>query len=140
MARRVREHRGDSHISVWTKAMVAPIEIQLMSELQMGIALKTYSATRGWSVQQMDAALEGMRAKGWMTGDAFSAEGRTLRERIEADTDGMETPIVEAIGADFDELIEILRPWASAIVKVGIDGGGYPGGADAISQMARTLG
>ena len=31
----VREHRGDSHIAVWTKAMVAPVEIQLMSELQL---------------------------------------------------------------------------------------------------------
>jgi hypothetical protein len=134
----VREHRGDSHIAVWTKALVAPIEIQLMSELQMGIPLKTYSATRGWSAQQMDDAIEGMRAKGWMTGDVFSAEGRALRERIEADTDAMETPIVDAIGADFDELIDILRPWAAAIVKVGIEGGGYPGGPDAISQMSRT--
>ena len=65
----VREHRGDSHVSVWTKALVSPIEIQLMSELQIGIPLKTYSATRGWTVEQMDAALEGMRAKGWMSGD-----------------------------------------------------------------------
>jgi hypothetical protein len=134
----VREHRGDSHIAVWAKALVSPIEIQLMSELQMGIPLKTYSATRGWSVEQMDAALDGMRAKGWMTGDAFSPEGRALREGIEADTDAMEVPIVEAIGADFDELIDILRPWAAAIVKVGIEGGGYPGGPDAISQMSRT--
>ena len=47
----------------------------------------------------------------------------------------METPIVEAIGGDFDELIEILRPWAAAIVKVGIAGGGYPGGADAIADV-----
>jgi hypothetical protein len=134
----VREHRGDSHIAVWAKALVAPIEIQLMSELQMGIPLKTYSATRGWTPQQMEDALDGMRAKGWMSGDVFSPEGQGLRDRIEADTDAMETPIVEAIGADFDEVIDLLRPWASAIVKVGIEGGGYPGGPDAIRQMAST--
>jgi hypothetical protein len=134
----VREHRGDSHVAVWAKALVEPIEIQLMSELQMGIPLKTYSATRGWSPQQMDDALDGMRAKGWMTGDKFSPEGQALRDRIEADTDAMETPIVDAIGGDFDELIDILRPWAAAIVKVGIEGGGYPGGPDAISQMRAT--
>ena len=29
----LREHRGDSHVAVWTKAMVRPVEIQLMSEL-----------------------------------------------------------------------------------------------------------
>jgi hypothetical protein len=133
----LREHRGDSHISVWTKALVKPIEIQLMSELQMGIPLKTYSATRGWTVEQMDAAIEGMRAKGWMDGAAFSPEGRAFRERIESETDEMEVPVVDAIGRDLDELLDILRPWAATIVKAGIAGGGYPGDASAISGMAR---
>jgi hypothetical protein len=133
----LREHRGDSHISVWTKALVAPIEIQLMSELQMGIPLKTYSATRGWTVAQMDAALEGMRSKGWMDGDAFSADGRAFRERIESETDAMEVPIIDAIGGDLDELLDILRPWTTAIVAAGIAGGGYPGDASAISAMSR---
>lgn len=132
----VREHRGDSHIAVWTKALVQPIEIQLMSELQLGLPLKTYSATRGWTVAQMDAAIDGMRAKGWMDGDGFSAAGRAFRERIEAETDEMEVPLVEAIGGDFDELIGILRPWAAAIVRVGIAGGGYPGDANAIAAMS----
>jgi hypothetical protein len=131
----LREHRGDSHVAVWTRAGVRPIEIQLMTELQLGIPLKTYSLTRGWSVEQMDAAIGGMREKGWMTGDAFSAEGRAFRARLEAETDAMETPIVDAIGSDFDELIGLLGPWAAAIVKAGIEGGGYPGDAKAIEGM-----
>jgi hypothetical protein len=133
----LREHRGDSHIAVWTRAMVQPIEIQLMSELQMGMPLKTYSATRGWTVQQMDDALDGMRAKGWVEGDAFTPDGRAFREQIESDTDEMEIPIADAIGGDLDELLGILRPWARAIVAVGIEGGGYPGDANAISAMGR---
>lgn len=133
----VREHRGDSHVSVWTKAMVRPIEIQLMSELQLRIPLKTYSATRGWTVEQMDQAIVDMRARGWMEGDEFSAEGRAFRERIESETDAMEMPIVDAIANDLDELIGILRPWAGAIVKVGIAGGGYPGDAGAIATLGR---
>jgi hypothetical protein len=134
----LREHRGDSHIAVWTRAMVQPIEIQLMSELQLGIPLKTYSATRGWTPQQMDAALDGMRAKGWMDGHAFSDDGRRFREQIESDTDAMEVPIADAIGADLDELLGILRPWTRAIVSVGIGGGGYPGDASAISGLGRA--
>ena len=136
----LREHRGDSHIAVWTRAMVQPIEIQLMSELQMGIPLKTYSATRGWTPQQMDAALDAMRAKGWMDGDVFSDDGRRFREQIESDTDAMEVPIADAIGSDLDELLGILRPWARAIVSVGIAGGGYPGDANAISGLGRARG
>ena len=131
----VREHRGDSHIAVWTRAMLKPIEIQLMSELQLGIPLKTYSLTRGWSVEEMDAAIEEMRRRGWVEGDAFTPEGREFREQIESDTDDMETTIVEAIRPDFDELIEILSPLAAAIVKVGIAGGGYPGGREAIRDL-----
>ena len=137
IARELREHRGDSHIAVWTRAAVKPIEIQLMSELRMKIPLKTYSMTRGWTVEQMDAALDGMRARGWVEGDTFTPEGERFRDQLEADTDAMEVPIVEAIGGDFDELIGLLRPWASAIVKVGIAGGGYPGDASAISSMGR---
>jgi hypothetical protein len=133
----LREHRGDSHISVWTKAMLQPVEIQIMSELQMGIPLKTYSATRGWTVAQMDAAIEGMREKGWVKDDAFTPEGTAFRERIESETDEMEVPIVDAIGTDLDELLGILRPWALAIVKAGIAGGGYPGDVSAIADMAR---
>jgi hypothetical protein len=117
--------------------MVRPIEIQLMSELQMGISLKTYSATRGWTVAQMDAAITGMQAKGWMHGIEFSPEGRAFRERLESETDEMEVPVVDAIGDDLDELLDILRPWTVAIVKAGIAGGGYPGDVSAIAEMAR---
>ena len=41
----------------------------------------------------------------------------------------MEVPLVDAIGSDLDELLGILRPWTTAIVKAGIAGGGYPGDA-----------
>jgi len=124
---------------VWTRAMLKPIEIQLMSELQIGIPLKTYSLTRGWSIEQMDAAIEGMRERGWVEGDNFTPEGRAFREQIESDTDDMETPIVDAIGGDFEELIEILSPWAAAVVKVGIAGGGYPAGRDAIRDLMKGV-
>ena len=110
-----------------------------MSELQLGIPLKTYSLTRGWSIEQMDAAIDGMREHGWVEGDSFTPEGRAFREQIESETDDMETPTVEAIGSDFEELIEILSPWAAAIVKVGIAGGGYPDGRDAIRDLMKGV-
>jgi hypothetical protein len=122
----VREHRGDSHIAAWTRARVRPVEIQLMTELLTGIPTKTFSLTRGWTVEEMDAAIDGMRAKGWLTGDAFTPDGRALRDAIESDTDDMETPVLDAIGSAFDELIGLLEPWAAAITAAGIRGGGYP--------------
>jgi hypothetical protein len=80
-----------------------------------------------------------MRAKGWVeaAADTFTPEGERFRDQIEADTDAMEVDVVEAIGADFDDLLGILRPWAATLVKAGIAGGGYPGDANAISQMGQ---
>jgi hypothetical protein len=78
-----------------------------------------------------------MQQKGWMHGMAFSSEGRAFRERIESDTDEMEVPVVDAIGVDLDALLDILRPWTTAIVSAGIAGGGYPGDVSAIAAMAR---
>ena len=64
---------------------------------------------------------------------------RDRQIQIEAETDAMETPIVETLGGDgaLEELLGILRPWARAIVSVGIAGGGYPGDVNAISAMVR---
>lgn len=136
----VREHRGDSHIAAWTRAGVRPVEIQLMSDVLMGIPLKSFSRTRGWTDEEMDAALADMREKGWLDDDGFTPDGRRLREGIESDTDDMETAIVDAMGGAFDDLIGILRPWAAAIVDAGIAGGGYPGNASALAGLGRASG
>jgi hypothetical protein len=122
----LREHRGDSHIAAWTRAGVRPIEIQLMMEVLMGIPMKSFSLTRGWTMEEMDDAIAAMRRKGWLDGDAFTPDGRALREAIESDTDDMETPVVDAIGPALDELLGLLRPWADAITAAGVRGGGYP--------------
>ena len=133
----LREHRGDSHIAVWTRAGLRPIEIQLLSEIQLGIPPKTYSATRGWTPQQMDAALDEMRGRGWLDDqNALTPQGAAFRDRIESDTDEMEVPLIDAIGDDLDELLGLLRPWASAIVAAGIEGGGYPGSIGAIGRLS----
>jgi hypothetical protein len=133
----IREHRGDSHIAVWTRAGLRPIEIQLLSEIQLGITPKTYSATRGWTPAQMDAALDEMRARGWLDAQhALTAQGAGFRDRIESETDEMEVHLIDAIGTGLDELLGLLRPWASAVVAAGIEGGGYPGNIGAVGRMS----
>jgi Helix-turn-helix family len=84
--------------------------------------LRSYVKTRGWSDEQIDAALDDLRERGLVDGDAFTETGEELRGDIELSTDRQERSIVEAIGADFDELCVILSPMKDAIVA----GGGYP--------------
>ena len=57
-------------------------------------------------------------ARGLFTDDAkLTDAGREMREAIEVATDLQQRPILEAIGDDYDELLEILGPWAMTIVN-----------------------
>lgn len=118
----VREHRGDSHVAAWVGYGVGPIEITLLTEAWWGIPLKSYAPSRGWSDEQLDGAIDGLRARKLLDGEQLTDDGRALRKAIERVTDGQERRIVEAIGEDVDELFGLLEPMASAVVE----SGGYP--------------
>ena len=118
----VREHRGDSHIIAWVAYGLDPIQATLSTELWWRMPLKTYVRTRGWSNDEIDMALEDLRVRGLVEGDAFTEKGEQLRGDIELSTDRQERSIVQAIGDDFEELCMILSPMKDAIVA----GGGYP--------------
>jgi len=118
----VREHRGDSHVVAWVAAGVDAVQATLLTELWWRLPLNSYVRTRGWSAEEVDAALARLRDRGVIKGDEFTPEGEELRASIEAATDAQERPIVEALGDDADELFDILPPYADAILAAG----GYP--------------
>ena len=114
----VREHRGDSHITAWTAAGLDPVEICLMSDVWMDQPLKTVTWTRGWTQEEMDAAIDRLRSRGLLDGDAATGAGRDVRDNIEAMTDTQERPLCEAItDDDMNDLFTILEPWAETIVE-----------------------
>lgn len=118
----VREHRGDSHVAAWVSAGVGAAEITVLTELWWRLPLRSYVRTRGWSAEDIDAAVERLRADGLIDGDGFTPAGEELRAGIEAATDRQQRGIVEALGDDADELFGLLEPWTKAIVAAG----GYP--------------
>ena len=118
----VREHRGDSHTAAWVSAGVDATEITLLTELWWRMPMNTYVQTRGWSPEQIDAAIGRLRDRGLIDGEAFTEAGEALRGQIEEATDRGEAKVVEALGDDADELFGIIEPWAKAVV----DSGGYP--------------
>lgn len=118
-----REHRGDAHVAAWTAAGLDGCQACLLNDLRQGLALGSYVRTRRWSDDQIDAAVDALRAGGWLDGDELSPQGRAAREVIEATTDRVQVPIVDAIGDDLDELVSLLHPLRDAI----IERGGYPG-------------
>ncbi|MEM8902365.1 MAG: hypothetical protein AAGF02_01570 [Actinomycetota bacterium] len=113
----LREHRGDSHVAVCTAEGLGPVEMNLLTELWVGFPLGTYSASRGWSAEEIAATAEDLREIGLLDGDGLSDEGRVFRNDIEAATDELELPIVEAIGTADEVIIGRLDSWSRRCVE-----------------------
>ncbi|MDN5860443.1 MAG: hypothetical protein L0H84_17695 [Pseudonocardia sp.] len=115
----LREHRGDSHLAVCAVAGLDPVEMNILTELYCGYQLGSYTASRGWTAQQIDAAVARLRARGLLDGDTLSAKGLGFRSGLEAQTDAMQQSIVDAVGADLDALTKQLDGWSDALVAAG---------------------
>lgn len=118
----LREFRGDSHTAAWIGADLDATEIGLLSELYWGLPMRSYSRTRAWTDEQFDAAHDRLQSRGLVDAVGFTPHGRQVREQIEIDTDRQMDRAMAALGADIDELLEILLPWGAAVR----DAKGYP--------------
>lgn len=111
----LREYRGDAHTAAWTSAGLDAIEIGLLTELFLGIPLRSYIRSRAWNDAQLDAALDRLRTRGWIDGEAFTPAGRAAREEIEWHTDRQVRPAIAALGDQFDGLMTLVGPWGAAV-------------------------
>jgi hypothetical protein len=118
----VREHRGDSHIIAWVGHGLDPIQANISTELWWRLPIRSYVRTRGWTEDEIDNAIERLRDRGLVDGEAFTDSGEQLRADIELCTDRQERPIVEALGDDAEELLGLLTPMADAVIAAK----GYP--------------
>lgn len=122
----VREFRGDSHNAAWVAAALTATEIGLLSELAWGMPTRSYSRTRGWSTEEFDRADARLHGLGYLDGvgatTALTERGRAVREQIEVATDMQLLPLLDVLGDEVHELIDVLAPWG-ALVR---DGHGYP--------------
>ena len=114
-----REHRGDSHVAACIADGLGPIAMNVLTELWVGMPLGSYSATRGWSAEQIEATAAELRAAGLLDGDNLSAAGRARRERLEATTDAMEQSIIDALSPDLDAVTAKLDEWSAACISAG---------------------
>ena len=118
----VREHRGDSHIAAYITAGLGPVEMNILTELYVGMPLGSFVATRGWSQEIIDSTIQQLQKKELIAGGTLTSRGLQLREEIEKQTDAMEQPLIDAIGNDLDALLTQLNAWSELCIKAG----GFP--------------
>jgi hypothetical protein len=126
----IREHRGDSHVAASIGRGLGPIAMNVLTELWLGMPLGSYSATRGWAPDQIDATAAALAAAGLVDDGHLTPAGQTYRDDLEATTDAMEASLVDALGADCDAVIAQLDDWSAQCIA----GGSFP--PDAFKRAA----
>jgi hypothetical protein len=120
----LREFRGDGHVAALTASGVSGIEAAVMHVAQGDAwTREPLRRTRGYSTEQWDTALAGLRERGWIEpdGEGFTDTGRAVRQEVEDRTDVLALPPWQHLGeAGCTRLRELVRPLSKAIV----DGGG----------------
>ena len=120
----LREFRGDGHVVALTASGVSGIEAAVMHVAQGDSwTREPLRKTRGYSTEEWDTALAGLRERGWIEpdGEGFTDAGRAARKEVEDRTDVLALPPWQHLGeAGCDRLRELVRPLSKAVV----DGGG----------------
>ena len=135
----LREARGDAHAAVALTAGLGPVEMNVLTELWLGMELGSYTGTRGWSQPDQASAVGRLQQRGWLSGpnltdakltdadltdasltDAgLTEQGRAARAGLEAATDAAMAPAVDALGADLEVVVGRLAAWGERCVEAG---------------------
>jgi hypothetical protein len=119
----LREFRGDGHVAALTALGVTGLEAAVMHVAQGDAwTREPLRKTRGYSTEEWDTALAGLRERGWIEpdGEGFTDAGRAVRQEVEDRTDLLALPPWEKLGEDgCARLRELVRPLSKAVVAGG---------------------
>ena len=115
----VREHRGDSHVAAAAAAGLNAVEMNILTELWIGMPLLSYTATRGWPPDAMRRAVARLESRGWVRDGGLTDEGLAGRLGIEQRTDAQEQPIAAALGDRLEEVCDRLNHWGQLCIEAG---------------------
>ncbi len=101
-----REHRGDGHLAACAVHGLGVAEMNVLTEVWLGYPVGEYSATRGFSSDDLAAAAVELRSRKWLDeAGALTAAGRSARDQIESLTDRSQEPLVGKLAADIESIV-----------------------------------
>jgi hypothetical protein len=115
----VREHRGDSHVAAAAAAGLSAVEMNIATELWIGMPLLSYTATRGWPPEAMQQGIDRLEGRGWVRDGGLTDAGRAARLSLEQQTDEQEQATVDALSGRLDELCARLNDWGQRCIEAG---------------------
>ena len=115
----LREHRGDSHLAASVAAGLDPVEMNVLSELWLGMPIGSHATTFGWPQEAAEEAASRLRTRGFVDGGVLTTAGRRFRDDLEARTDAQQQALVEALGDDFDATVAAVDAWSAACLVAG---------------------
>jgi hypothetical protein len=117
----LREHRGDAHVALLVGAGLDGCEAHVLVTACEGTDPELFQRSRGWPVEEWDAAVERLAALGLVAPDgSATAPGRGLRADIEQRTDDLAGRPYTALGGDgVERLLQLLAPAAARIAAGG---------------------
>lgn len=115
----LREARGDAHTAVAVAAGLGAVEMNVLTELWLGMELGSYTGTRGWSPEALQAGVTLLERRGWVAGSALTAAGTVARADLEAATDAAMAPAVDVLGGELDAVVGRLQAVGERCVQAG---------------------
>jgi hypothetical protein len=118
----LREHRGDGHLAVLLSAELDGIEALVThTATGKGFRPEFALASRGWSSEQWQAAVERLRNRDLLDQDgALTEAGAELRRELEHQTDRLAHAPYRQLGADaVERLTALAAPLAAAVQAAG---------------------
>jgi hypothetical protein len=118
----LREYRGDGHIALLVTHGLSGIDALITHAASGEVPAHLLRSSRGWPDEAWSGAVDSMRERGWLTGDAeptFTSWGAEQRQEIEEQTDVLATAPYGALGDEgCSELRSLARPWSKIFSEV----------------------
>jgi hypothetical protein len=110
----IRERRGDDNTIAWVSEGWRAPDIILVTELWRGGDARQRATMQGWTEAEVDEAFARLGDAKLVEDGTLTDTGGEAREAVEATTDRLARPMIDALGGDHDELLSLLEELAAA--------------------------